>query len=125
MKSVIVMQECRNCGCKFPARYYENAMCYVGACECESDFSPIEGQPSFNEWMDSIRQGEYSYTESASLTAVNLKTMFEEAAENGADELDFYWNLTELHVDVSMVRDYVGDSQADAMQKFCEEHALI
>lgn len=45
--------------------------------------------------------------------------------ENGTDELDVYMEMLEAGINVPMVRKYMGNSVADAMQNFCEEHGLI
>ena len=43
-----------------------------------------------------------------------IQARFDDAIENGTDELDVY-----------MVRKYLGDNAAEHMQNFCEEHGLI
>ena len=56
MKSKIVMQECTCCGKIFSVRYLENGNIeYTDEpCECESDFELISGEPSINEWMETL-----------------------------------------------------------------------
>lgn len=56
MKSKIVMQACTCCGKIFAVRYLENGNIeYMDEpCECESDFEPISGESSINEWMETL-----------------------------------------------------------------------
>lgn len=56
MRGKVVMQECTQCGEHFPVRYLEDGTYdYIRSfCDCESDFVPIEGQPSISEWMESL-----------------------------------------------------------------------
>ena len=53
-----------------------------------------------------------------------LSTRFEKAEDEQLDELDFYRDLLEIGITIDMVRKYMGDSYADTMKKFCEEHGL-
>lgn len=57
MKNKVVMQECICCGQRFPIRYYEDGTIeYIGeTCNCESDFEPIDGEPSISEWMETLK----------------------------------------------------------------------
>lgn len=50
------MQACTCCGKIFAVRYLENGNIeYMDEpCECESDFEPISGEPSINEWMETL-----------------------------------------------------------------------
>lgn len=57
--------------------------------------------------------------------ADEIQSRFDDAIENGTDELDVYMEMLEAGINVPMVRKYMGNSVADAMQKFCEEHGLI
>lgn len=54
-----------------------------------------------------------------------IQARFDDAIENGTDELDVYAQMLEDGIDVDMVRRYLGDQAADHMQKFCESHGLI
>lgn len=54
-----------------------------------------------------------------------ISARFENAAEEGMDELDFYMDLLEIGITVEKVREYMGDDTADHMQDFCKEHGLI
>ena len=56
MKTKDVMQICSVCGDEFLLRYCENgAYDYVSEpCGCECDFSPVEGEPSISQWLESI-----------------------------------------------------------------------
>lgn len=52
MKKITVMQECSCCGKIFPAIYSKDvSINYTDACDCESDFHPVSGQPSIGEWL--------------------------------------------------------------------------
>lgn len=53
-----------------------------------------------------------------------LKEFFNEAIENGIDELDIYSELLDLGITVDAVRRFAGDEQADQMKQFCEDHGL-
>ena len=57
--------------------------------------------------------------------ADEIQSRFDDAIENGTDELDVYMEMLEAGIDVSMVRKYLGDNAADYMQRFCGEHGLI
>lgn len=54
-----------------------------------------------------------------------IQARFDDAIENGTDELDVYMEMLETGIDVPMVRKHLGDEAADHMQDFCEEHGLI
>lgn len=54
-----------------------------------------------------------------------IQARFDDAIENGTDELDVYMEMLEAGIDVPMVRKYLGDEAADHMQDFCEGHGLI
>ena len=54
-----------------------------------------------------------------------IQARFDDAIENGTDELDVYMEMLEAGIDVPMVRKHLGDEAADHMQDFCEEHGLI
>lgn len=58
MKSKVVMQECTCCGQRFYVKYYENGTIEYTykTCECESDFEPIDGEPSISEWIKTLKQ---------------------------------------------------------------------
>lgn len=116
MRSVIIEQECHSCGKHFPARYYENGSCrYSGACECESEFAPVDGQPSISEWLEKIEDEKW-VDEYECLTEENLKSMFETAEKDG-EILNFYWALIELKVEDSLIRKYIVAGQADEIKK--------
>ena len=69
-----------------------------------------------NVWLES---------ESDSDIGAELEARFMYAIEEQIDELDFYTDLLETGIDINMVRKYKGDSCANVMRKFCEEHGLI
>lgn len=54
-----------------------------------------------------------------------IQARFDDAIENGTDELDVYMEMLEAGIDVPMVRKHLADEAADHMQDFCEEHGLI
>lgn len=54
-----------------------------------------------------------------------IQSRFDDAIENGTDELDVYMEMLETGINIPMVRKYMGNIVADSMQKFCEEHGLI
>ena len=54
--------------------------------------------------------------------ADEIQSRFDDAIENGTDELDVYMEMLEAGIDVSMVRKYLGDNAAEHMQNFCGEH---
>ena len=64
-------------------------------------------------------------TESDVDMADEIQSRFDDAIENGTDELDVYMEMLETGIDVPMVRKYLGDDAADYMQRFCGEHGLI
>lgn len=51
--STIVEQECNCCGTTFRVQYYANgSYIYIDEpCNCECDFSPVDGAPSISEWI--------------------------------------------------------------------------
>ena len=57
--------------------------------------------------------------------ADEIQSRFDDAIENGTDELDVYMEMLEAGINIPMVLKYMGNSVADSMQKFCEEHGLI
>ena len=57
--------------------------------------------------------------------ADEIQTRFDDAIENGTDDLDVYMGMLEAGIGVFMVRKYLGDDAAEHMQKFCGEHGLI
>lgn len=54
-----------------------------------------------------------------------ISARFENAIEEGIDELDVYMEMLEIGIDVDMVRRWMGDEDADHMKEYCEEHGLI
>ena len=57
--------------------------------------------------------------------AKKIQSRFDNAIENGEDELDFYTEMLAIGMDVEMVRKYMGDDIAKHMEEFCKEHGLI
>lgn len=54
--TAIVEQECNCCGTTFRVQYCENgsygSYIYIDEpCNCECDFSPVDGAPSISEWI--------------------------------------------------------------------------
>lgn len=64
-------------------------------------------------------------TESDVDMADEIQSRFDDAIENGTDELDVYMEMLEAGIIVPMVRKYLGDKAADHMLDFCEGHGLI
>lgn len=54
-----------------------------------------------------------------------ISVRFQDAIEDGTDEVDVYGDMLECGIDVDMVRRYMGNNVADTMKKFCEEHGLV
>ena len=54
-----------------------------------------------------------------------LSAMFEQLATYGEDELVAYSDMLDQGITVEMVREYLGDEQADHMKEFCMEHGLL
>ena len=54
-----------------------------------------------------------------------LVMWFEDVDHYDIDELDFCMELIEEGVTVEIVREYVGDSQAEWMETFAIEHGLM
>lgn len=58
MRTYDAVQECHSCGKRFTIRYYENG-CYDyldTPCECEDAFTPVGGEPSISEWLESLKR---------------------------------------------------------------------
>ena len=55
MNDNVFEQECNECGVRFRVRYfYDGSYEYVDdPCECESGFSPVEGNLSISEFIKS------------------------------------------------------------------------
>lgn len=69
-----------------------------------------------NVWIESESDVDMSY---------QLESLFQDAVEEGMDELDVYMELLDTGVDVDMVRRNLGEEAADHMETFCKEHGLI
>ena len=56
MRTYDAVQECHSCGKRFTIRYQEIGWYgYLDEpCECESGFSPLYGELSISEWLESI-----------------------------------------------------------------------
>lgn len=56
MRTYSATQECNSCGAHFAIEYCENGgYNYLDCpCECEDTFSPVDGEPSISEWIESI-----------------------------------------------------------------------
>lgn len=54
----IVEQECHGCGKHFYLEYCSDGTYeYIGiVCDCDADFSPVNGEPSIQEWINSIKE---------------------------------------------------------------------
>lgn len=54
----IVRQQCNECGCEFDLVYWsDGTYTYLDdTCDCESNFSPVDGQPSLSEWLEQIKK---------------------------------------------------------------------
>lgn len=52
-----VEQVCHGCGKHFYLEYCSDGTYeYVGVvCDCEDGFSPVEGEPSISEWMETLK----------------------------------------------------------------------
>ena len=57
--------------------------------------------------------------------ADEIQSRFDDAIDNGTDELDVYMEMLDCGIDVPMARKYLGNEAADHMQEFCEEHGLL
>lgn len=57
--------------------------------------------------------------------ADEIQSRFDDAIDNGTDELDVYMEMLDCGIDIPMVRKYLGNEAADHMQEFCEEHGLL
>ena len=57
--------------------------------------------------------------------ANEIQARFDDAIENGIDEIDVYSDMLEVGIDVDMVRRNMGDEVANKMEEFCEEHGVI
>lgn len=55
----------------------------------------------------------------------DIISRFNEAVGNGEDELDVYSEMLEKGINVGVVRKYCGNTVADSMKSFCEEHGLL
>lgn len=57
------MQQCCNCGKRFPVEYCsDGTYTFVSdTCNCKSDFEPIEGEPSISEWLENQNQNNLNY----------------------------------------------------------------
>ena len=57
MKTIVVMQECTQCGKRFALRYFDDGtfQFVTEPCHCDVGFKPIEGKPSLSEWVESIK----------------------------------------------------------------------
>lgn len=55
----IVTQECHFCGKRFDLMYWANGTyTYLEEpCECEAEFSPVDGKPTLMEWLEQIKNG--------------------------------------------------------------------
>lgn len=48
---------CRSCGRRFLAEYTDDGVRYFGnVCECNEDYAPVEGYPSYSEWREIRRK---------------------------------------------------------------------
>ena len=55
----------------------------------------------------------------------DIISRFNEAVSNGEDELDVYSEMLEKGINVGVVSKYCGNTVADSMKSFCEEHGLL
>ena len=53
-----VEQECSGCGKHFHLKYCSDGNYeYIdGVCDCLATFRPVNGEPSFREWMEQIKE---------------------------------------------------------------------
>lgn len=56
---------------------------------------------------------------------VLLSDFFENAINEGRDELDVYSELLDLGITPTTVGKYLGEERGKYMHNFCEEHGLI
>ena len=56
MKTYIASQECSYCGEQFRVEYAEcGGYRFIDfPCECEVEFSPVDGEPSISQWLEYI-----------------------------------------------------------------------
>lgn len=54
----IVEQECSGCGKHFHLKYCSDGNYeYIdGVCDCPATFHPVDGEPSFSEWMEQMKE---------------------------------------------------------------------
>ena len=57
MKYIDSPQSCNECGCEFIIRIYENGSYdyLTETCECESDFSPCNGELSISQTVEMLK----------------------------------------------------------------------
>lgn len=50
-------QECHGCGKRFYLRYCSDGTYkHIGeSCDCEADFSPVDGELSISEWIEYLK----------------------------------------------------------------------
>lgn len=58
--NAIVLQECNQCGAIFSVQYNRDGSYtyYDEPCDCDSDFSPVNGELSISEWIRYFEQDE-------------------------------------------------------------------
>ena len=57
--------------------------------------------------------------------AYEIQKIFDDAIDDGKDELDMYTEMLEWGIDLDMVYKYLGYDAGDHMLTFCKEHGLI
>lgn len=62
--NAIALQRCNQCGATFLVQYNRDGSYtyYDEPCDCDSDFSPVNGELSISEWIKRVEQDEAFYT---------------------------------------------------------------
>ena len=70
METIIVTQECCDCGHRFDIMYLQDGnYLYLDndSCDCEcASFSPVDGQPSISQWLEQFDKADIEYAKSLS-----------------------------------------------------------
>lgn len=85
----------------------------------------FDGEPVLFVLSAKNKDGVWLETENDNDMAKEISARFEDAIENGIDELDVYSLMLEQGINIEMVRKYMGDQIADNMESYCENHGLI
>lgn len=58
--NTLAIQKCNQCGTTFAVRYNRDGSYtyYDEPCDCDSDFSPADGELSISEWIERVEKEE-------------------------------------------------------------------